>query len=261
MAEWNAEEYNRQSTLQQTMAAEVLALLHLKGTERVLDVGCGDGKITAEIAARLPQGSVVGIDPSRSMIDFASNHFASTNSHLQFQVADARDMPFQEEFDLVVSFNALHWIPDQDAALLSIHRALKPQGTVQLRLVATGERKSLENVIEETRQSPRWAQYFSNFRDPYLHLTPEQYAAAAERNRFCVTSMHMESKAWDFGSRAAFFAFGTATFTEWTRLLPEAEKPAFINNVLDRYGQEVVNQPGEENTFEFYQLNITLSRA
>ncbi|HEY1215672.1 MAG TPA: methyltransferase domain-containing protein, partial [Bryobacteraceae bacterium] len=239
-----------------------LVLLHLNGTERVLDVGCGDGKITAEIAARLPQGSIVGIDPSRSMIDFAVNHFgANSNPRLQFQVADARRLPFQEEFDLAVSFNALHWIPDQDAALLSIHRALKPQGTAQLRLVATGERKSLEKVIEETRQSPRWSQYFSDFRDPYLRLTPEQYAAAAERNGFSVTSMHVDSKVWDFGSGSAFLAFGTATFSEWTRRLPESEKPGFINDVLDRYRQEVANQPGEENTFKFYQLDITLKRA
>jgi trans-aconitate 2-methyltransferase len=261
MTEWNAEEYSRRSALQKAMAAEVLALLHLNGTERVLDVGCGDGKITAEIAARLPQGSVIGVDPSRSMIDFALSHFGSnTNPRLQFQVADARNLPFDEEFDLVVSFNALHWIPDQDAALLSIHRALKPQGMAQLRLVPTGGRKSLEKVIEETRCSPKWIQYFSDFRDPYLRLTPEQYAAAAERNGFRVDSMHMESKAWDFESRSAFFAFGTATFNEWTRRLPESEKPGFINDVLDRYQQEVVNQPGEENTFKFYQLDVTLNR-
>jgi trans-aconitate 2-methyltransferase len=261
MTEWNAEEYSRQSALQKAMAAEVLALLSLHGMERVLDVGCGDGRITAEIAARLPHGSVVGIDPSHQMIDFALSHFgADHNPRLQFQVADARDLPFQEEFDLVVSFNALHWIPDQNATLRSIYRALKPPGRAQLRLVATGERKSLENVIEETRCSPKWIPYFSDFHDPYLHLTPEQYAAAAERNGFCVTDMQMESKAWNFGSRSAFFAFGTATFSAWTQRLPEAEKPAFIHDVLDRYQQEVVNQPGEENTFKFYQLNITLKR-
>ena len=57
MTEWDAAEYSRRSALQEAMAEEVLALLDLKGSERVLDVGCGDGKITAEIATRVPRGS------------------------------------------------------------------------------------------------------------------------------------------------------------------------------------------------------------
>src|SRR5437764_2417620 len=176
MTEWNAAEYARRSTLQETMAAEVLALLDLEGSERVLDVGCGQGKITAEIAARVPRGVVVGVDPSQDMIDFASSHFGPTvRPNLQFELGDARRLRFREEFNLVVSFNALHWVPEQDAALRCIRSAMKPAGLAQLRLVPKGERKSLENVIEDTRRSVRWARYFREFQVPYLHLTPEQY--------------------------------------------------------------------------------------
>ena len=57
------------------MAQEVLALLDLNGSERILDVGCGEGKITAEIASRVPRGLVVGVDPSHDMIGFAKKHF------------------------------------------------------------------------------------------------------------------------------------------------------------------------------------------
>ena len=60
------------------MAQEVLALLDLNGSERILDVGCGEGKITAEIASRVPRGSVVGVDPSHDMIGFATKHFTLT---------------------------------------------------------------------------------------------------------------------------------------------------------------------------------------
>jgi trans-aconitate 2-methyltransferase len=91
MTEWDASEYAKVSALQQKMAAEALSLIHLEGTERVLDVGCGNGKITAEIAARVPEGSVLGVDVSEEMITFASSHFGPTiRPNLRFEVADAR---------------------------------------------------------------------------------------------------------------------------------------------------------------------------
>ena len=55
MTEWNASEYDRLSALQATMAKEALSMLNLQGNERILDIGCGNGKTTAEIAARVPQ--------------------------------------------------------------------------------------------------------------------------------------------------------------------------------------------------------------
>ena len=136
--------------------------------------------------------------------------------------------------------------------------ALKPGGRAQLRLVPKGERKSLENVLEETRLSERWARYFPDFHDPYLHLTPEEYGEVAEGCGLQVARIHTEDKAWDFGSRSAFFAFGVVTFVEWTRHLPEEEKPTFIVDVLDRYRAVAADRPGENNTFKFYQMDITL---
>ena len=259
MTEWNAAEYYRCSSLQEAMAQEVLALLDLKGSKRILDVGCGDGKITAEIATRAPRSSVVGIDPSRDMISFAESHFGpATRPNLRFEVADARGLPFQDEFDLVVSFNALHWIPEQDTALASIHIALISSGKAQLRLVAAGARKSLENVVEETRRTSKWSASFRDFRDPYLHLTSHEYVAMAERNGFRVVRINTRDHAWDFGSQAAFSAFCAVGCVEWTRRLPESERPEFINDVLDRYRAVAADGSGEENTFKFYQMDISL---
>jgi trans-aconitate 2-methyltransferase len=258
MTEWNATEYVRQSSLQQAMAAEVLALLTLTGNERVLDVGCGDGRVTAEIAARLPHGSVVGVDPSREMIAFASTHFGQ-RPNLRFAEGDARSLPFQGEFDLVVSFNALHWVPEQGIALRAIRAALRPGGRAQLRMVSKGPRKSLEHVIEDVRQSPPWSAHFEAFKKPYLHLTVGQYAMLAEESGFWVQRVATEDKAWDFKTREAFAAFSQATMVEWTRHLPEAVRPAFIREVLARYGQVAADRPSEENMFKFYQMDISLA--
>ncbi|MEG9436784.1 class I SAM-dependent methyltransferase [Edaphobacter sp. HDX4] len=256
MTEWNASGYDRISALQQAMAAEVLSLLDLQDANHILDLGCGNGKITAEIAARIPDGSVVGVDASADMITFARDHYASGSSRLRFEVCDIRRIDFREEFDLVVSFNALHWIPEQDRALRAIHGALQPSGRAQLRLVPKGERQSLEDVLEETRKSERWKRYYDGYVDPYLHLTAEEYASLAERCGLGVASVNVTDKSWDFGSREGFAAFGSVTFVEWTRGLPDEAKPEFILDVLSRYSHIA----GDDRTFRFYQMDLRLTK-
>jgi trans-aconitate 2-methyltransferase len=262
VTEWDAAGYSRVAALQAAMADEVLALLKVRGDERVLDLGCGSGRVTAEIATRLRGGgSILGVDSSAEMIAFAEKSFpSSTRTNLRFQRADIRDLDFQDEFDLIVSFNALHWIPDQEHALRRIRAAMKQHATAQLRLVPKGKRKSLEDVIEETRQTPRWAQYFKGFHDPYLHLTPDEYAALAERSSLRVLRLQTEDKAWDFRTRAEFLAFAKVTFIAWTQFIREKERPDFCVDVLDRYRVVAAEGPGEENFFRFYQMDITLAR-
>ena len=261
MTEWDAVDYERISGLQLAMAEEVLALLDLNGARHILDIGCGNGKITAEIAARVPHATVLGIDPSHEMIAFASDHYdGATYPNLRFAIADARSLPYREEFDVVLSFNALHWVPQQDEALQSIYAAMKPGARAQLRMVCKGGRKSLEHVLEETCFSPRWARYFAQFHKPYVHLTPEAYSEIARRNGLQVVHVQEEDKSWDFKTRSAFEAFGCVTFVEWTRLLPAQEEMNFVGDVLDRYRLVACQKPGEENTFKFYQMDIGLRR-
>jgi trans-aconitate methyltransferase len=262
MAEWNAREYNRQSSLQAALAEEHLSRLTLAGNERVLDVGCGDGKITAEIAALVPRGAVLGVDPSANMIAFATSHFGPvTHPNLRFEVADVRRLPYRHEFDRVISFNALHWVPDQGAALRSIRAALADTGEAFLRFVPQGPRKCIEDVVEDVRRSARWAAFFTNFQKPYIHLSPEAFQELASQNGFRVLQMRREDRAWDFQTREAFVAFSRATLVEWTRNLAESDWPAFINDVLDRYRSVAADNPHEASTFRFYQLEVVLAPA
>ncbi len=262
MTEWNASAYNKEGTLQKELAEKQLARLTLNGSEHILDVGCGDGKITAEIAARVPKGSVLGVDPSSEMIAFATKHFGPPNiKNLRFEVANVRKLTFQNQFDLVVSFNALHWVPEQPQALNSIRAALKPTGRAVLRFVPQGKRTCLEDVIEQTRKSDRWSEFFNDFRCPYAHFTPEEYRKLAEQAGFSVVELHLEEGAWDFKTRDGFVAFARATFAEWTKRLPETEWDAFITDVLDRYQKLTANNAQELHTFKYYQLEVVLAVA
>src|ERR1044071_9120831 len=86
---WNAADYAANSVVQQTWARELIARLNLRGDEHILDVGCGDGKVTAEIADAVQRGSVTGVDASPQMIEFAKKTFpADKFSNLRFRVME-----------------------------------------------------------------------------------------------------------------------------------------------------------------------------
>lgn len=261
-APWDAADYSRHSSLQEAMAAQVLELLRLTGNERVLDIGCGDGRLTAQIADRLPQGCAMGVDASPDMVAFATSTFVGgsgpVRANLSFEVADARMLPYLEAFDLVVSFNALHWVPDQAKALRGIAVALRRSGRAIIRLVVKGERASLEAVAEQVRCRSPWRSYFDNFTDPYLRLTAAQYADLAGSEGLHVLSQQTRLVSWNFGSEEAFFGFCRAGFGAWTRCLPADKHDEFVHDVMKAYRLELSLPLAEANLFSFYQMDITL---
>lgn len=263
--DWNAARYANASSLQEAMAGEVLALLALRGDERLLDVGCGDGRITARIADRLPRGSALGVDASADMVTHASRAYAAggTQAHanLRFEVADARTLPFTAAFDAVVSFNALHWVHEPASALRGIAAALVPGGRAQLRLVTRSAATSLEEVAESTRRLPRWAPYFDGFDDPYMRLTADAFAAQAAACGLAVHGVHSAAKAWDFRSDEAFVAFCSAGFGAWTQRLPADLHRAFVDAVLAEYRRSTAHGPDEAHVFRFVQSDFALERA
>jgi len=256
MTEWNAGGYNQRAALQRWVADEHLRSLTLDGGERVLDVGSGDGTITSEVAERLPRGSALGVDPSTQMIEFAREHYRRPN--LDFAIGDATRLGYHGEFDLVTSFNALHWVKDEAAALASIREALRPGGRTFLEFVPASPRRSIEDVLEATRASARWARSFEGYQTPFVHPTAEAYAALAVAAGLAVERIETERKEWDFGSRAAFTAWADVTFVEWTRKLPEGEHPAFVADVLDAYA--AVGTEVGPSVFVFYQMEVELRR-
>jgi len=123
---WDASDYAKHSNAQQKWAKELISRINLRGSESLLDIGCGDGKITAEIASCLKAGTVVGIDNSAEMISLAKEKFPnSTHPNLSFLKQDARELSFCQEFDVIFSNAVLHWVLDHRPVLKGIYRSLK----------------------------------------------------------------------------------------------------------------------------------------
>jgi trans-aconitate 2-methyltransferase len=127
--------------------------------------------------------------------------------------------------------------------------------------VPEGPRRSLEDVIEETCRAARWARYFVGHTPPYVHLTPEGFAELASRAGLRIERLERELETWDFKSRRAFADWTAVGVVAWTDRLPPSERPAFIDDVLDRYGR-LDDVAGEDvRVFQFYQLAADLRVA
>ena len=148
--------------MQQTWARELIARLNLRGGEHILDIGCGDGKVTAEIARVLPNGSAVGVDASEEMIAFAKKTFpAKKFPNLKFQVMDARKINFTRRFDFIFSNAALHWVDDHQAILRGAASALKSSGRL---IVSCGGKGNAQDVFVALRPEIRLARWRKFFR-------------------------------------------------------------------------------------------------
>ena len=141
MTDWDAERYHRLSDPQLEWGRHVLTRLAPRPGERILDLGCGTGRLTREVAATLGCGTVVGLDCSPAMLSQAAAAApVASGPHaldgiplsLVYLLADGAHLPFADVFDAVLSTATFHWIRDHDVLFASIYRALSPGG----RLVA-----------------------------------------------------------------------------------------------------------------------------
>ncbi len=166
---WNAAQYARIGRFVADLASQVIDLLNPKPGERILDIGCGDGALTAQIAAA--GAKVTGVDSSPSMVA------AAQLRKLDVRQLSGEVLDFDHEFDAAFSNAALHWMHNQDAVLSGIHRALKPGArfvaemgghgniaAIQVALVAVFAKHGIDAVQGGQNYFPTSASYDSRLR-------------------------------------------------------------------------------------------------
>jgi len=251
--DWDGSSYRKVSALQTWLASQSLTGVAMTGDERVLDVGCGDGRVTAAVADQLPRGSILGIDPSPRMITAAGS---LASPRLRFAVGDVLTMDFRDEFDAVVSFNALHWVPDQHGALTRIRAALRDRSWALVQVVCAGPRPSLEELAMRACAQPAWRDHFAGFRAPFVHVDPAGYAELAAAAGLRLTDREVTDHSWDFDSAEEFARWCRVGFDSWTARLPDdAAADAFVADVLGAY-ERIIGSP---RRFRFMQLRARLT--
>ncbi|MDR3390866.1 MAG: methyltransferase domain-containing protein [Sulfuriferula sp.] len=233
---WNAEDYAQHSTAQLQWAQELIAKLALQGNESVLDIGCGDGKISAQLAQTIGNGNVVGIDLSADMIRLAATQFPPERyANLRFLHMDAADIRLTAGFDIAFSNAALHWVADHRAVLQGARRCLKTGGRIVLQMGGRGNASAIFDTVQTIMQQPAWLPYFTDFTAPYHFYGPEDYAAWLPENGFRPQRMALLEKDMQHAGIDGLTGWLRTTWFPYTDRLPVELRDTFLAEVVATY--------------------------
>jgi len=174
---WDPARYRRNAGFVAALGAPLLELLAPTPGERVLDLGCGDGALTAKIAAR---AHVTGVDASAEQVA------AARARGLDAAVVDGTRLAFDAAFDAVFSNAALHWMRDPDAVIDGVWRALKPGGRFVAECGGAGNVETVRRALA-TALARRGVD--AEAASPWYFPAPEEYRARLEARGFHVLSM------------------------------------------------------------------------
>jgi trans-aconitate 2-methyltransferase len=258
MSDWDAAKYHRISDPQLAWGRAVAARLNAVRGERILDLGCGTGRLTAEIA-RAPGIFVVGLDYSATMLQQAyGGQTPGTRGQTPVYVrADGARLPFASAFDAVFSAAVFHWIPDHDQLFDSVHNALKPGG----RLIAQcGGAKNLDTLYARARalmRSDEYSDHFAGWQD-FNHF--ENVGDTERRLRhagFNDIDVSLVSSPVTFDTPGAFKEFVAAVcLRHHLDRLPPADRDGFLATITDQ-----ARDDDPALTLDYWRLNIAARKA
>jgi trans-aconitate 2-methyltransferase len=245
--DWDAATYERVSDPQFRWGVEVLDRLRLRGDESVLDAGCGAGRVTAELARRLPRGRVIAVDASPSMVERSR---AALGPGAQVFVADLAELRLDEPVDAILSTAVFHWIPDHDRLFERLHAALKPGGRLVAQCGGEGNVKRFHARLWEVARSAPFAEHFDGWAGPWNFASPDETAARLERAGFGDVRCSLEPRPFVPPEPRDFMR--TVCLGHHLERLPEGLRDRFVHAVHDH-----VPKPVE---LDYVRLNIDARR-
>lgn len=248
----NPNKYSENNALQYNFAMKLLSKISFDSKPRILDIGCGDGTITNEIAEIVPEGCVIGTDISEQMIEFASRKYIN-QPNLRFLAMDASKNIFREQFDIVISFNCLHWIKDQQNALLGI--AKSAVDCAQILLLLSHKKSLYHQVLDKLCSSSKWSNYFTNFTSPRLFFELDDYKKMVINSGLEVLEISEEEMTYSFQSKRQLKNFFNAAGAQ-IKQIPEAKKDEFLNDFAAEYLNELGLSQSELIPLSFWCLQV-----
>lgn len=255
--EFDGRKYREASRHQKEWGRALISSVSLKGSEKILDLGCGDGVLTAQLASLVPAGDVLGIDASEGMLAAArSIHLPN----LKFLRLDISQMDFQDEFDLIFSNAALHWVKDHDRLLCQARRALRKGGMIAWNFAAGGTCTFFIAVIRELMRDAAWRSCFADYPWPWYMPDGDDYRKAVREAGFSCCSVEVENRDRFFADAQEMTAWiDQPSIVPFLSRIPPEKKEAFRSAVVDEMIKRTRKPDG--TCFEtFRRIRVTAAK-
>ncbi|WP_444936574.1 class I SAM-dependent methyltransferase [Microbulbifer sp. JMSA004] len=234
---WCAAEYVKASKMQWHQAMEAIERCPFQKAKSILDVGCGDGRITRYIAENLEHGSVIGVDLTEDMIKHAREMHGDV-PNLSFQQMSADELTFNKKFDMIFSFSCLHWVKNQAKVWEGFHKYLKDNGEVVSVVGFQAGHENFWDTVDDFQNSNEWKPYFTDFHDPYNHFSLQEMRNFIENAGFYLSRIDEIYKVEYFETKKNLTDF----FLSWVpqfRHIPSPHREKFANQVIEEYLRKI----------------------
>jgi trans-aconitate 2-methyltransferase len=245
--DWDAAAYDRVSGVQEAWAREVLARLPLRGDERVLDAGCGSGRVTRLLLERLPRGHVVAVDSSEAMVEKAR---AALGGRATVLKSDLAELVLDEPVDAAFSNSVFHWVSDHDRLFSRLHAAMRAGAPLVAQCGGRGNLAGFLAAADRVSRAKAWSRWFHEWRQPRNLASAEETAARLERAGFTDVSCWLDAAPVTPDEPEVFVT--VVCLRPHLDRVPDEHVPDFVRDVLEERGDPLV--------LDYVRLNIDARR-
>jgi trans-aconitate 2-methyltransferase len=246
--DWDASTYQRVALPHEDWARAVLDRLDLRGGETVLDAGCGSGRTTAIVIERVPDGRVIAVDGSPSMVEGVKEVLRPQDEAL---VSDLTKLELDEQVDAVFSTAVFHWILDHDALFVRMRAALRDGGRFAAQCGGEGNIDAFRVAAVEVAQSEAYAEHIGGIDQLWKYAGPEETEERLSSAGFTHIRCWLEPWPVHPPEPAAFAR--TVCLGAYIEKLPD--------DLGDRFVADVLATQGEPLRLDYVRLNISATAA
>ncbi|MEA2025413.1 MAG: methyltransferase domain-containing protein [Chloroflexota bacterium] len=242
---WKGDDYDRISGPHADMGTPALDRLVLDGDERVLDVGCGSGRVTERLLERLPSGSAIALDGSASMLEEAQRRLARFGDRVTYLQADlgTPPLPIEGEVDAIMSTATLHWVIDHDALFEGLSGVIRPGGQLSFQCGGEGNAAAMIEAVHDQGVETR---------DSFHMAGVEETTARLEVNGFEDIEAWLQPQTIAFETRADMLDYIVTPYLRPATGLPDEDLYRLADGVTDRLGVLAI---------DYVRLNVTARKG